>query len=406
MLQNKVAKDIDLSTNATPDEMKTVFDAAKIRYIETGLQHGTLTAHINQKDFEVTCLRADITTNGRHAQVEFVKDWKQDAERRDLTINAMSMEISTRKIYDYFNGIGDLDQRKVVFVGDTRTRIQEDYLRILRYFRFLGRISTLKDIESLRNSSPILAIIKEEASNLRTISSERIWSELKGILIGPNAAAVLRLMLDSNVFLHSSNYFLPVNIFLFPLLLSSNILMKFNSPLVDLQHVNNGLIDRFEVVVRNARTIQTETDRLVDVEPATLLASLFEAPSQFEKSGSALKLSNHEKFLVQFIIAHRNVSSKSSPNLKKYQDLLVTFYKVKELDIIRNRALQLILYENCTQNYIDLSEWNVPTFPINGNQMKDIGLKGKEISLKLEKLKRIWMESNYTISVSELLNNL
>lgn len=207
LLQNKIAKDIDLSTTATPKEIKDVFESEKIKCIETGLQHGTLTAHINGQNYEVTTLRKDVLTDGRHAQVEFVTDWKLDAERRDLTINAMSMNIHTSELYDYFDGYNDLMNRKVKFVGDTRKRIKEDYLRILRYFRFLGRISNESDIKNLNINDDILKIIKEESCNLKNISVERIWSELKRILVGKHAVLILKLLMETNVLKYSS-YFL------------------------------------------------------------------------------------------------------------------------------------------------------------------------------------------------------
>ena len=127
-------KDVDLATECTPDEMIRLFEQEGIRHIPTGLQHGTITAHINNVDYEITTLRVDHLTDGRHAIVEFTSDWKIDAERRDLTINAMSLNFDG-VLYDYFDGQRHLAEHKICFVGDSRSRIKEDYLRILRYFR-------------------------------------------------------------------------------------------------------------------------------------------------------------------------------------------------------------------------------------------------------------------------------
>lgn len=187
LLSGKAPKDVDLSTNATPDEMMELFNKHQIRYIETGLQHGTLTAHINKNDFEVTTLRVDVETDGRHAKVQYTNDWKLDAERRDLTINAMSLELNGT-LYDYFNGRQDLKEHCVKFVGEPRSRIQEDYLRILRYFRFYGRIATYPD----QHKEKTLAVIKETAKGLKMISVERIWIELVGILTGNHAPSLLQ----------------------------------------------------------------------------------------------------------------------------------------------------------------------------------------------------------------------
>ena len=133
----KLPADIDFATTATPDQMKAMFEAASIRMINNqGEKHGTITARINDKEnYEVTTLRIDRVTDGRHAKVEFTKDWQLDASRRDLTINSMFLDLDGT-LYDYFCGEEDLKQRKVRFVGDPEKRIQEDYLRILRYFRY------------------------------------------------------------------------------------------------------------------------------------------------------------------------------------------------------------------------------------------------------------------------------
>ena len=114
MLMKKPAKDIDLSTNATPNQMIEIFKENEIKFYETGLQHGTLTAHINNTDYEITTLRIDVETYGRQAKVEFTNDWFLDAERRDLTFNSMSMDVNAM-LYDYFQGESDLKASKVIF---------------------------------------------------------------------------------------------------------------------------------------------------------------------------------------------------------------------------------------------------------------------------------------------------
>ena len=193
-------KDIDLSTNATPEQMKDVFAKKGIKFIETGLEHGTITAHINHLDFEVTTLRYDTEQDGRWAKVVFTNDWKLDAERRDLTINAMSMDTECT-LYDYFGGVEDLKCRQVRFVGDSRQRIKEDYLRILRYFRFYGRIATDAD----NHNQETLEVIQEMASGLEKISVERIWMELSKILIGNFAPSIMKHIYDLGVASHIGN---------------------------------------------------------------------------------------------------------------------------------------------------------------------------------------------------------
>lgn len=174
-------KDIDFATTATPDQMKEMFTTENVRMINAkGEKHGTITPRINNKEnFEVTTLRIDVRTDGRHAEVQFTTDWQLDANRRDLTINSMFLGFDGT-LYDYFYGYEDLQQRRVVFVGDAAVRIQEDYLRILRYFRFYGRIA--KDPH--QHDEPTLEAIRNNGDGLARISGERIWSEMQKIVVG------------------------------------------------------------------------------------------------------------------------------------------------------------------------------------------------------------------------------
>ena len=188
----KIPKDIDFATDATPDEMIAILDKANIKHIPTGIDHGTITAIIGSEPFEITTLRADTETDGRHAEVEFVKSWEEDAKRRDLTYNAMSMDMEGN-VFDYFNGMDDLQDKVSKFVGDAEERIQEDYLRILRYFRFQGRLSTPSWNEDT------LKAISSNVKGLQKISAERIWQEMSKLLSGKNIANVLTHMTKSGV---------------------------------------------------------------------------------------------------------------------------------------------------------------------------------------------------------------
>ena len=152
--------DIDFATTATPDQMKEIFTKENIRMLNTnGEKHGTITIRLDDKEnYEITTLRIDVNTDGRHAEVRFTNDWKLDSNRRDLTINSIFLCFDGT-IIDYFNGYEDLKNHRVKFVGDPSTRIQEDYLRILRYFRFYGRIANCEDnhdslsVEAIKNNS-------------------------------------------------------------------------------------------------------------------------------------------------------------------------------------------------------------------------------------------------------------
>lgn len=197
LLLEKTPKDVDIATECTPDAMMKLFDAHGIRYIPTGLQHGTVTAHFADRDYEVTTLRIDRVTDGRHAEVEYTKDWREDAERRDFTINAMSLDLQGN-LYDYFEGQKHLAEKRVVFVGDARKRIREDFLRILRYFRFYGCIVPSPGL----HDAATLDAIEETAGGLEQISVERVWVEVGKILQGNHAPHLLHTMYSLQVARH------------------------------------------------------------------------------------------------------------------------------------------------------------------------------------------------------------
>ena len=134
-LNNQKIYDIDIATIFTPDEIVDKFSSSDYKIIKTGIEHGTITLSKEGKNFEITTLRKDITTDGRHAKVSYSTDWEVDSERRDFTINAIYLD-QRGKIFDPQNGLKDLKDKKIKFIGDPQKRIQEDYLRIIRYLRF------------------------------------------------------------------------------------------------------------------------------------------------------------------------------------------------------------------------------------------------------------------------------
>jgi len=192
VLAGREVAEIDLATPLTPAEVTAALQAAGIRAIPTGLGHGTITAVANGHGFEVTTLRRDVATDGRHAVVAFTDDWQADAARRDFTINAMSMT-RAGEVFDYFGGIADLKAGIVRFVGDPAKRIAEDYLRILRYFRFIARYSA-------GPAEPgALAAIRAAVPGLARLSVERVWSELTRILGAPDPRDAIILMANTGV---------------------------------------------------------------------------------------------------------------------------------------------------------------------------------------------------------------
>jgi poly(A) polymerase/tRNA nucleotidyltransferase (CCA-adding enzyme) len=191
-LAGRAVADIDLATALPPDAVTAALERAGLRAVPTGVDHGTVTAVSGGRGFEVTTLRRDVATDGRHAVVAFTDDWRADAARRDFTMNAMSM---TRDgaVFDYFAGQADLAAGVVRFVGDPATRIAEDALRVLRFFRFHARYGR-------GEPDPVaLAAIRAGLDGLAILSPERVWSELCRILAAPDPAGSVALMAATGV---------------------------------------------------------------------------------------------------------------------------------------------------------------------------------------------------------------
>ena len=167
--------DIDFATSHKPEEVKNILSSNGIEVFDTGLSHGTVTAVVNQKKFEITTLREDVLPDGRHANVKFTTNWELDASRRDFTINAIYVDVYGR-IFDPLNGVSDLKNGIIKFIGLPEERIQEDYLRILRYFRFFSQYS------KSNHDQDTIKSIKRNINGISKISNERILSEIKKIL--------------------------------------------------------------------------------------------------------------------------------------------------------------------------------------------------------------------------------
>ncbi len=191
-LVRRPVKDIDIATPLAPEEVMACLKAAGIKVVPTGIAHGTVTAVAEHTSFEITTLRVDVETYGRHAKVAFTDDWVADSARRDLTINALSCE-ADGTLHDPFGGVEDLRAGRIRFVGDVRARIREDYLRLLRYFRFqahYGREAPAPDI---------LAIVAEEAPHLHTLSGERVREEILKILAAHDPVPIVEIMIAQGV---------------------------------------------------------------------------------------------------------------------------------------------------------------------------------------------------------------
>ncbi|WCP70666.1 MULTISPECIES: CCA tRNA nucleotidyltransferase [Sphingomonas] len=184
--------DIDVATIHPPQEVVRRLQAAGIKAVPTGIVHGTITAVADGTVVEVTTLRRDVSTDGRHAEVAFTDDWQADAARRDFTMNALYADMGDHRLHDYFGGIADLRAGRVRFIGDPLRRIAEDHLRILRFFRFLARFGDTPDAEGL-------AACVARANDLMALSRERIADELLKLLVARDAVGVLWLMVDNAI---------------------------------------------------------------------------------------------------------------------------------------------------------------------------------------------------------------
>ncbi len=191
-LMGMAVGDIDIATTLVPETVVERAKAAGIKAVPTGIEHGTVTLVLDGKGFEVTTLRRDVETDGRWAQVAYGTDWKTDAERRDLTINALYAD-EKGGVIDLVGGLADVETRTVRFIGDAATRIAEDYLRVLRFFRFFAYYGSGRpDAEGLKASA-------RAKDKLRTLSAERIWSETKKLLAAPDPSRALLWMRQTGV---------------------------------------------------------------------------------------------------------------------------------------------------------------------------------------------------------------
>ncbi len=195
-LLGRPVQDIDAATTLPPEAVMKALTAAGIKVVPTGLSHGTVTAIIKGKGYEITTLRRDVLTDGRHAKVAFTDDWHEDAARRDFTFNALYMKESG-EIIDYFNGREDLAAWYVRFIGDPEKRIDEDALRILRAFRFVAQLSSLETTARLDDDA--LNACKHKAALLTGLSGERLWKETAALLCAEEPVSALQSMIKTKV---------------------------------------------------------------------------------------------------------------------------------------------------------------------------------------------------------------
>ena len=349
--------DIDLATSLEPDEVKKRLNKKAIKVIDTGIPYGTVTAILNKKKFEITTLRKDVSTDGRHANVEFTSNWEHDALRRDFTINAIYADIEGR-IFDPLNGISDLQKGKIKFIGSPEERIQEDYLRILRYFRFFTQYSkTDYDQDIIRS-------IKQYINGLNKISNERILDELKKILTLKNTYSLFSQNTPKEIILN-----------IFPQ-------FKYYERLKIINILDQKLRDKYDNYLILALLIVDQSNN-------------------YEYFCHKYKTSNSIKNRFKNISANfENIKSKkffSEENIKKLIYLL-------NRDYVRD----LLLFSICTNNKIKalnteklidyVNTCKIPKFPISGDYLKKYGYEtGQTLGKKLESLEEKWIENDFII---------
>lgn len=349
--------DIDLATSLTPDEIKSRLNKDGIRIIDTGISHGTLTVILNKKKFEITTLRKDVSTDGRHANVEFTTNWELDASRRDFTINAIYADIEGR-IYDPLNGIVDLKKGEINFIGTPDERIQEDYLRILRYFRFYNQYS------KIQHDHNIIRSVKKNINGLNKISNERIFAELIKILKNKNFY---------NLFTDNSSKEILLNIF-----------PQFK------------YYERFKIINSFSSNLRKNYD--TDLILSLLILDETKDYEYFcHKYSTSNSIKNKFKNISTNFEIIKNKKFYSKENIKKLIYLLNKNY-VKDLllfSIFINKKIKNAEIEELIK-YIDICE--LPKFPISGEYLKNHGYAtGKELGKELKLLEEKWVENNFVL---------
>ena len=330
--------DIDAATRHTPAQVIDRCKAAGIRTVPTGIDHGTVTAIFEGGNVEITTLRRDVETDGRRATIAFSTEWKDDAARRDFTINALYAHPETLEISDYFGGLGDLAARRVRFIGDARQRIREDYLRLLRYFRFQTRFGGDWDEEAM-------AACRELAPGLKGLSRERVGWELQNLLGLPSPVEAVTMMRELGVLQVVLPESCPRNI---------DALIA----LVDAEEANGVAPDALR--------------RLAALLPA--IGPVAEAVS------ARLRLSKSQRDRL-CCIARRDARDGDNPRALAYENGLTC------------ATDRLLLAGAGTQ---DITDWVIPTLPLKGGEIVARGVgAGPEVARILQAVERRWVAEGF-----------
>ena len=367
-LSNENIDDIDLAVDITPEEVKLILKNNNIKFFETGIEHGTITAKINNEKLEITSLRRDIKSYGRHADVEFTKKWYEDAARRDFSINCIYADLEGN-LYDPFEGKKDLKNGKIKFIGNAENRIREDYLRVLRYIRFF------LDYSNQPHDLDIQKKILKNISGINKISKERLLSELE------------KIFRSKNIFKINDDEFLKKILHLvFPELKNIHLLEKLNDQALEILQSKDFLFWLSILII-------DETDNT-------------------DYFLYKYKLPNNDKKRIKFL--YQNYPKLSDSNFFSEKNFYkLVYYNDKSL------VIDLIDFKICVSKkditkMIKLKnsiiETNKPIFPIKAkNLIEEYNLKeGKELGAKLKKIEDVWVQNNFKITnqeVNRIINN-
>ena len=363
LLKKELVNDIDIATNLSPDELKNILRENNINFIETGIAHGTITVVINEIKFEITTLRKDVSTDGRHANVEFISDWEEDAKRRDFTINAIYSDLKG-EIYDPLGGLKDLENKIVKFIGDPNERIREDYLRILRYFRFYTQYN------NHQHDIKIVQAIKKGLNGIRKISKERILDEFSKIL-----------NLKNFYELFNNEFSCSVILTIFPQL-------KHYDRFRAIQNIPNKIINRLNV-------------------PLILSILLIDNSDNCEFFLYKFKFSNRDKKKILFLLnKFKKINVKELLDEKK---LVKLAYLGNAAEIIDLLVFLTFVSKEIDVNTVEkrislLDKLRLPVFPITADYLK---LKynfseSKELGFALKKLEQSWIDNDFIIDKNDI----
>ena len=362
IINKEKVDDIDLAVNLEPKNVCEVLKKNNIKFYESGIKHGTVTALINNFKFEITSLRKDVDTDGRHAKVIFSENWKEDAIRRDFTINSIYADLDG-SLFDPFDGKKDLEKGIINFIGDAETRIKEDYLRILRYIRFFLNYSKKK------HDPGIIKIIKKNLSGLSNVSSERLLDEFYKLL---KSNSFLKLTKDKDC-LEIINLIFPQfkNISLFSKL---NSFAKENISKVDFIFLISLIIidgtDNVNYFIYKFNISKKDQKRLLFLDK--FYSQKITTKTFDEKNLNKIFYYNGREAVMDIIYFKIFKSKKFDSELIK----LIEKYRDKKIPVMPFKADFLI------------EKYNIP--------------EGKELGVKLRAIEEMWTSNNFQISDQEV----